>query len=198
MRKRKYDSLVPDHFKELVRNALQKPKVAGNLGESCYTATEFESRQQMSESAISISSSVNDFTAKPANVIVESFSSDVSTAKPRILPKIPSISFYSAKEPAAVASPEFAQKSLSSNSCDVTAICSIKPTEPEYLRLIQLYKKRCSLFGAERRQHCFQMFAKLKEALVYASQQSNCHVFAQEGTIFVILCSNYEHLAFLV
>jgi hypothetical protein len=181
MRKRKYDSLVPDRFKDLVRNALQQPKVAYcNVGESG-TASEIEPRQQMSNSVISTSFSCSKAVLNSSSLLVGSFLSDVSTTKTLNLPKIPSISFYSVKDRPATASTDAAADSIITGSCDATARWSITPTKPEYLRLIQLYKKRCSLFAPERRQHCFQMFAKLKEALVYASQQSNCHVFAQEG-----------------
>ncbi len=170
MRKRKYDGLVPDHFKELVRDALQKPKVA--VQSHCCAPTEIASTITSTE----ITPKQRDSPA----VIGASTSSNITAAKPLAPPKIPSISFYSAKDPAVTPPPPAAASAIATCPRHGSSFGST-PTDPEYLRLIQLYKKRCSLFGAERRQHCFQMFAKLKEALLYASQQSNCHVFAQEG-----------------
>lgn len=173
MRKRKYDGLVPDHFKELVRDALQKPKVA--LQSHCAPSEITSTITTSTITSTEITSKQRDSLA----VIGESTSSNVTAAKPLAPPKIPSISFYSAKD-AVTPPPPAAASAIATCPRHGTSVGST-PTDPEYLRLIQLYKKRCSLFGAERRQHCFQMFAKLKEALVYASQQSNCHVFAQEG-----------------
>ena len=177
MRKRKYDGLVPDHFKELVRDALQKPKVAlqSHCAPSEITSTITSTEITSTITSTEITSKQRDSLA----VIGASTSSNVTAAKPLAPPKIPSISFYSAKD-AVTPPPPAAASAIATCPRHGTSVGST-PTDPEYLRLIQLYKKRCSLFGAERRQHCFQMFAKLKEALVYASQQSNCHVFAQEG-----------------
>jgi hypothetical protein len=179
MKKRKYDGLVPDLFKELVRNALQQPD----------TATESKSRQQALITGIKAASSSGHSAAEAATFPVESFPSDVRTIKRFTLPNIPSTSFYSAKDRAASSPPGVDADSNANGARDGLAAHSIARTEPEYLRLIQLYKNRCSLFAAERRQHCFQMFAKLKEALAYASLQSKCHVFAQEGAYFPLAFS---------
>ena len=162
----KYEGLVPDHFKELVRSALQKPNVAAQRNKPSSPPAEIEaaSLQHASRAACA-----------------PSFSPEVASFKPPSLPQISSSSFYKTKEQAFSPSHGGVARAAASSPQQASSACQIAAAEPAYMRLIQLYKKRCSLFGAERRQLCFQMFAKLKEAMEYASQKTNCHVFAQEG-----------------
>jgi len=173
MSKRKYE--VPEHFKELVRSALQKPKVALHHDEPSSFLVELPS-QQPHRGNFSVSSSSSASSSSSSNASPTKLSHQ--------LPIIPASSFYSANERlgapprgAAAASPKHG-----------TTVAQFMPAEPAYLRLIQLYKQRSSLFGAERRQHCFRMFAKLKEALEFANQQTNCRVFAQEGRKHTLTC----------
>ena len=190
MSKRKFDALVPDHFKELIRSALQKPKVTEQIGAQRRAPTKISSRQHESvvKSAVSSSAHVSSSNPPPP---------PPPSPRPKV-PMIPSSSFYSAKNTALSPPHGCAASGIAHSSPLGESRSQISPAEPAYLRLIQLYKKRCSLFGAERRQHCFQMFAKLKEALEFASQQSNCHVFAQEGALSPLHSAfgNFELLSF--
>jgi hypothetical protein len=171
MSKRRYEALVPEHFKELLRSALQNPKVPEQPDEARRVPTELLSRQSDPCAASVVSSSSHVSAGKPPP----------PPPPPLPLPKIPSVSFYSAKVTPSTPPHGDAAAAVTPSPLHGTPGTQTAPAEPAYLRLIQLYKKRCSLFGAERRQHCFQLFAKLKEALQFASQQSNCRVFAQEG-----------------
>jgi hypothetical protein len=164
----KYEGLVPDHFKQLVRSALQKPKVAEQPNKPCSLSAEIE---------------VSSLQRNSRAACASSFSPDVAPCKPLSLPQISSSSFYRTKEQAVSPPRACAARAIASSPQQASSGYQIAPAEPAYMRLIQLYKKRCSLFGAERRQLCFQMFAKLKEALEYASQKTHCHVFAQEGVL---------------
>jgi hypothetical protein len=176
MSKRKFDALVPDHFKELIRSALQKPKPTEQIDAQRRRApTEISSRQNESFATSAASSSAHVLSSNPPPP-----PPPPPPHRPKV-PMIPSSSFYSAKNTALSPPLGCAAGGTAHTSPVGESRSHTSPAEPAYLRLIQLYKKRCSLFGAERRQHCFQMFAKLKEALEFATQQSNCHVFAQEG-----------------
>ena len=175
MSKRKYE--VPEHFKELVRSALQKPKVAVLHDEpSCIPADLPLRQSNCGGTSVSSSSSL----------------SDVSPTKPlHVLPMIPASSFYSTKERVRSPPRGAAVAAITVSPNHGAAVRQFAPAEPAYLRLIQLYKQRSNLFGAERRQHCFQMFAKLKEALEFANNQTNCRVFAQEGRKYMLTCIIY-------
>lgn len=130
MSKRRYDALVPDHFKELVRSALQKPKVAELPRQARSPPTEASARQRDSCADVASSSS-----------------SHASTTKPLPLPKIPSSSFYSSKDPGL--SPPHWHAASATSSTPLhgagTSVSEIASAEPGYLRLIQLYHPPTSL-----------------------------------------------------